>query len=196
MPPLFARCGARWQNDSIRPPSGVRPRPSRASYFDGYYGSPSTQCRCGRPRAGLPGAPGALPAVVFQADAVAAVRGILAETGICWRADSLGNLIARIPGISADADSVPPIASMAHMDHPGLEVNGWDGDYLVGRPAGGTPPGTFAPGVPRQIILPDGRRIAVATAGPYDAAGGGAAPGATPAIRAFRATRAPVIRGR
>ena len=117
----------------------------------------------------------ALPAMAFHADTVAAVvRDILAEIGIGWRADSFGNLIARIPGVSANADSVPLIVFMAHMDHPGFEVGGRDRDYLVGRVPGGVPPGTFAPGVRRQIILPDGRRIAVATAGQYDAATGAA----------------------
>ena len=135
--------------------------------------------------------------MAFHADTVAAVvRGILSEIGIPWRADSFGNLIARIPGGSAHADSVLPIAFMAHMNHPGLEVGGRDGDYLVGRAPGGAPPGTSVPGPPRQIILPDGRRIVVATSGPYGSAVGGAAPCAAPAIRAFHATRAPVIRGR
>ena len=116
---------------------------------------------------------GGRAAVAFHEDAVAAVvRDILAEIGIAWRADNFGNLIARISGASADAGSLPPIAFMAHMDHPGFEVTGRDGDYLVGRALGGVPPGAFAPGVPMQIILPDGRRIAAATAGPYGAADG------------------------
>ena len=117
---------------------------------------------------------GARPAVAFHENAVAAaVRDILAEIAVPWRTDHFGNIIARLPGAGAgadaDADRLPPIAFMAHMDHPGFEVTGRDGDYLVARALGGVPAGAFAPGVPLQIILPDGRRIAAATAGPQDA---------------------------
>ena len=122
---------------------------------------------------------GARPAVAFHENAAAAaVRDILAEIAVPWRTDHFGNIIARLPGAGADADAdadrLPPIAFMAHMDHPGFEVTGRDGDYLVARALGGVPAGAFAPGVPLQIILPDGRRIAAETAGPQDAATDGA----------------------
>ena len=123
---------------------------------------------------------GARPAVAFYENGVAAaVRDILAEIGVPWRTDQFGNIIARIPGAGADtgatagAADLPPIAFMAHMDHPGFEVTGRDGDYLIAHARGGVPPGAFAPGVPLQIILPDGGRMAALTAGPYPESVGG-----------------------
>ena len=174
MPPSFAQRTARWQNnDSIRP-AGRRAAPSKQRYCiltDVTATQPSNADADDRALDFLARL-GARPAVAFHENAVAAaVRDILAEIGVPWRADHFGNIIARLPGASSDADTdrLPPIAFMAHMDHPGFEVTGRDGDYLVARALGGVPPGAFAPGVPLQIILPDGRRIAAATAGTEDA---------------------------
>ncbi len=111
---------------------------------------------------------GAQPAVAFHENGVAtAVRGALTEIGVSWRTDNFGNIIARIQG--SDPDEVPPIAFMAHMDHPGFEIVGRDGDYLIGKASGGIPPGAFAPGVPLQVILPAGRRLSAETVGPHGA---------------------------
>ena len=109
---------------------------------------------------------GAQPAVAFHENGVAtAVRGALTEIGVSWRTDNFGNIIARIAG--SDPDGVPPIAFMAHMDHPGFEIVGRDGDDFIGAALGGVPAGAFAPGVPLQIILPAGRRVSAETAGPH-----------------------------
>ena len=109
---------------------------------------------------------GAQPAIAFHENGVAtAVRGALTEIGVSWRTDNFGNIIALIPG--SKPDGVPPIAFMAHMDHPGFEIVGRDGDYMIGKASGGIPPGAFAPGVPLQVILPAGRRIAAETVGPH-----------------------------
>ncbi len=113
---------------------------------------------------------GAQPAVAFHENGVAtAVRSALTGIGVSWRTDAFGNIIARIPGTGSDADSagVPPIAFMAHMDHPGFEVIGRDGDYLIGRASGGIPPGAFEPGVPLRIVLPAGRQLPAETAGKH-----------------------------
>ena len=109
---------------------------------------------------------GAQPAVAFHENGVAtAVRDVLTEIGVGWRTDDFGNIIARIAG--RDSGGVPPIAFMAHMDHPGFEIVGRDGDYLIGKASGGIPGGAFAAGVPLQVILPAGRRIAAETVGPH-----------------------------
>ena len=109
---------------------------------------------------------GAQPAVAFHENGVAtAVRAALTEIGASWRTDNFGNIIARVPG--SDPKGVPPIAFMAHMDHPGFEIVGRDGDYLIGSASGGIPAGAFAPGVPLQIILPTGRRLLAETVGPH-----------------------------
>ena len=109
---------------------------------------------------------GANPAVAFHENGVAAaVRGALTEIGVTWRTDAFGNIIAHVAGV--DAARHPPIAFMAHMDHPGFEIVGRDGDYLIGQALGGVPPGSFIAGVPLQIVLPGGRRVAATTAGPH-----------------------------
>ena len=109
---------------------------------------------------------GAQPAVAFHENGVAtAVRDTLTEIGVSWRTDDFGNIIARIAG--ADADKHPPIALMAHMDHPGFEIVGRDGDYLIGKALGGVPPGAFAPGVSLHVVLPAGRRVNAETVGPH-----------------------------
>ena len=109
---------------------------------------------------------GAQPAVAFHENGVAtAVRGALTEIGVSWRTDAFGNIIARIAG--TDAGAIPPIAFMAHMDHPGFEIVGRDGDYLIGAASGGIPAGAFEADVPLQILLSAGRRVAAATVGKH-----------------------------
>ena len=109
---------------------------------------------------------GAQPAVAFHENGVAtAVRGALTEIGVTWRTDNFGNIIAFVSGTNPSHN--PPIAFMAHMDHPGFEIVGRDGDYLIGKASGGIPPGAFASGVPLQIILPAGRRLSAETVGPH-----------------------------
>ncbi len=109
---------------------------------------------------------GAQPAVAFHENGVAtAVRGALTEIGAGWRTDNFGNIIARIPGVAPEG--VPPIAFVAHMDHPGFEIVGRAGDDLIGQALGGVPPRSFASGVPLWVVLPAGRRLAAETVGPY-----------------------------
>ena len=108
----------------------------------------------------------AQPAVAFHESGVAGVvRAALAEIGVSWRTDEFGNIIARIAGAGGDAGGHPPIAFMAHMDHPGFEIVGRDGDYLVGQALGGVPLGAFEAGVPLLVIGPGGERIAAETVG-------------------------------
>ncbi len=110
---------------------------------------------------------GAQPATSFLEDGVArVVRNLLDEASVPYQVDAYGNIIAHLQGTSTDG-SVPPIAFMAHMDHPGFEAVAVDGDFLVGAAMGGIPQSSFEAGVPLQIILPDGERIAAATAGHY-----------------------------
>lgn len=109
---------------------------------------------------------GAQPAIAFHENGVATtVRDALTEIGVSCRTDNFGNIIALLPG--SHPESAPPIAFMAHMDHPGFEIVGRDGDYLIGKASGGIPAGAFAPGVPLQILLPAGRRLAAETVGPH-----------------------------
>ena len=63
---------------------------------------------------------GANPAVAFHEAGVAeTVRAILDETGVGYSVDEFGNILACLPGSDPD---VPPLAVVAHMDHPGFEL--------------------------------------------------------------------------
>ena len=111
---------------------------------------------------------GAQPATSFQEAGVAgAVQDILKELGVSHQPDEYGNIIARIPGrvTDAGADAVPPIAFVAHLDHPGYEAVGVDGDLLLAKAMGGVPAAAFAPGVPVQVLTPAGPRLDAATVG-------------------------------
>ena len=110
---------------------------------------------------------GAQPATSFMEAGVAGVvREVLDEGSVPYQTDSYGNIIAHLQG-SSTGGSVPPIAFMAHMDHPGFEAIAMDGDFLVGVAMGGVPQSSFEAGVPVQVILPDGQRLAAGTAGPF-----------------------------
>ena len=89
---------------------------------------------------------GAQPAVAFHEAGVASeVRAILNETGVEYSDDSFGNILACLPGSNAD---VPPLAIVAHMDHPGFELiqRHGDGAEFVADALGGIPASSFAAG--------------------------------------------------
>ncbi len=109
---------------------------------------------------------GAQPATSFLEDGVAGVvRQALDAAHVPHRTDDYGNIIAHLRGSGAEG-SVPPIAFMAHMDHPGFEAVALEGDFLVGVAMGGVPQSSFEAGVPVRVILPNGERLAAITAGP------------------------------
>jgi len=117
---------------------------------------------------------GGNPAVAFHEDPVAStVRSILADAGLSFETDSHGNIIARLPGKNAGKNAGKdaghnggqdpaenPLAFVAHMDHPGFEAVEAQGDLLIADALGGIPEGAFQQGVPVQVILPDGSRLA------------------------------------
>ena len=111
---------------------------------------------------------GANPAVAFhEAGVAAAARKILDETGVGYSLDEFDNILARLPGSDP---AVPPLAVVAHMDHPGFELierHGDSDDEFVADALGGVPASSFAAGVPLQVIIPGGQRAAAVTAGPY-----------------------------
>ena len=84
---------------------------------------------------------GAIPAVPYRETAVRnAIAEILSENGIEWEIDGFGNLIARVPGANS---SRPPVAFVAHMDHPGFEFVEADGIKGRVRMLGRTPDAVF-----------------------------------------------------
>ena len=106
----------------------------------------------------------ARPAVAFHEQGVAAVAlDILAELEIARQIDAYGNIIAHRPGAAAAA-VVPPLAFIAHLDHPGFEAVAADGAMLTAAVRGGVPEGAFLPGTPLQVLLPEGERLSAAIA--------------------------------
>ena len=110
---------------------------------------------------------GSQPAVAFhEAGVSSVVQDILNETGVDYSVDSFGNILARLPGSNAD---IPPLAIVAHMDHPGFELTErlGDGGEFVADALGGIPASSFAAGVPLQVVLSGGQRVSAVTAGQY-----------------------------
>ena len=106
---------------------------------------------------------GGRPAVAFHEDPVAStIKYILADAGLSTDIDAYGNIICRLSGQSPRET---PLALVAHMDHPGFEVVEALGDFLIADPLGGVPEGSFSEGVPVQVILANGQRLAGAIAG-------------------------------
>jgi len=110
---------------------------------------------------------GGQPAVAFYESGVAAtVESILDGLGLERRKDSFGNIIAKLAGSDP---TVTPMAIVAHMDHPGFEITGREGNEFIATAQGGVPPTSFATGVPLQVLLPDGNRAPAVTTGRHGA---------------------------
>ena len=106
---------------------------------------------------------GGRPAVAFHEGLVAdGVRARLAAQGLTAAEDAYGNLVVRLPG---PADGVPPIAFVAHMDHPGFEAVQVSRQGVTARALGGVPQVSLTGEVPVQLVLPDGSRVSGSTAG-------------------------------
>ena len=106
---------------------------------------------------------GGQPAVAYHESGVASVvREILDGIGVEYRIDPPGNILARLPGTNAD---IPPLAIVAHMDHPGFELveRHSDSGEFVADALGGIPASSFSAGVPLQVILPGGLRAPAET---------------------------------
>ena len=89
--------------------------------------------------------------------------------GVDYFRDDFGNIIARYvaPSIAAlsESEREPPIAFVAHMDHPGYEIFSSDAssdssrDYIA-RALGGVPVASMLKPTPAFVLMPDGERIA------------------------------------
>ena len=94
---------------------------------------------------------GRCPAVAFhEAPVAAAIRSILVGAGLAADSDSYGNIICRLAG---QDPGEAPLALVAHMDHPGFEAVGFEGDLLVANASGGIPDGAFSEGVRVQAVV-------------------------------------------
>ena len=112
---------------------------------------------------------GGNPATAFRETGVAdTVIAILDEIEVGYQQDSFGNIIAKVPGADSTAN---PLAVVAHMDHPGFEITAHhpegDNKGYVAKAMGGVPQASFEPGIPVQVLLPDGSRAKGVTGGKY-----------------------------
>ena len=115
------------------------------------------------------------------------ILGVLGTLdGVDYGRDDFGNIMARYtaPSIAALAESErePPIAFVAHMDHPGYEIvrpadgsgTETDGKRYIAQTLGGVPAASMVKPTPAFVLMPDGERIS-AEIRPLDAdsTGGG-----------------------
>ena len=111
---------------------------------------------------------GSRPSVAFQEAAVSDyIESQLAALGVSTVRDRYGNLIAHRPGLRTDGEDRPPIALVAHMDHPGFEIVEVHGTGLIARALGGVPQRCFSENVPVQVVMPDGVRLPGQTSGAH-----------------------------
>ena len=113
------------------------------------------------------------PAVPFHEWSVAEhILGVLATLdGVNYRRDDFGNIVARYtaPSIAAlpESEREPPIAFVAHMDHPGYEIvrpadapdDESGGKSYIAQALGGVPVASMTKSTPAFVLMPDGERI-------------------------------------
>ena len=113
------------------------------------------------------------PAVPFHEWSVADhILGVLATLdGVEYGRDDFGNIIARYtaPSIAAlpESEREPPIAFVAHMDHPGYEivrpadasVARSGGKSYIAQALGGVPAASMTQNTPAFVLMPDGERV-------------------------------------
>ena len=99
---------------------------------------------------------GERPATPFFEDGPARyAEGVLERAGVPYERDDFGNVVARLR--RGAESSEPPIAFVAHMDHPGFEVVETDGRRALARTVGGVPAASLVTPTPVQVVTPGGR---------------------------------------
>ena len=100
---------------------------------------------------------GRRPAAPFHEDDPAAyITRCLSDIGLSPTPDAFGNVIAHYDNAPSDD---PPIAFVAHMDHPGFEIDAIDDDGPTGVALGGVPESSLIRPADVVALLPDGRRV-------------------------------------
>jgi len=100
------------------------------------------------------------------------ILGVLGTLdGLEYGRDEFGNIIARYtaPTIAAlpESNREPPIAFVAHMDHPGYEIvrpadgsgTETDGKRYIAQALGGVPAASMTKPTPAFVLMPDGERV-------------------------------------
>jgi len=78
--------------------------------------------------------------------------------GVDVRTDEFGNVIAHYQGAISE-NSQPPVAYVAHMDHPGYEIIEVGERGIIARALGGVPLVSMKQPVDVLALLPDGSRV-------------------------------------
>ena len=81
----------------------------------------------------------------------------LRRAGVDYYRDEFGNIVAHVPATAES--SGPPVAFVAHMDHPGFEVVEIEGTGAVARAIGGVPAASLTKTMPIFVLAPDGTRV-------------------------------------
>lgn len=102
-----------------------------------------------------------LPAAPFhEAGPAGFLIGQARALGIDVRTDDFGNVIAHYQGYKSMSDRThPPVAFVAHMDHPGYEIIEHDDNKTIARALGGVPIVSMKRTTSVVAILPDETRI-------------------------------------
>ena len=101
---------------------------------------------------------GACPATPFFERLPAAyITETLGLAGVHHWRDEFGNIVSHVP--ATPESSGPPIAFVAHMDHPGFEIVEIEETGAVARAMGGVPAASLTKPVPVFVLAPDGTRI-------------------------------------
>ena len=101
---------------------------------------------------------GGRPATPFFEDGPRSfVEATLDGLGVPWSKDAFGNVIAHYE--SDAGSSRPPLAFVAHMDHPGFEVIEAAADGLVAKAMGGVPAASLVKPVPVLVLVDGGVRV-------------------------------------
>ena len=95
----------------------------------------------------------------FERNVAQYILETLENIGVEAYRDAYGNIIAHYKNVSESATPQPPIAFMAHMDHPGFEIIEASEGRIVARALGGVPVASLKKPTPVLILLPDGERM-------------------------------------
>ncbi len=105
---------------------------------------------------------GTRPAVPFHEDGPSEYIGArLNDAGLPVQTDDFGNVIVRYS--RGTKPGTPPLALMAHMDHPGFEVTEANGDRVTAKALGGIPAAALHKPTRVLVIAGDGRRVPAET---------------------------------
>ena len=104
---------------------------------------------------------GERPAAPYHEEPVATyILGRLADLGLSPFRDDFGNVVAHYSNSRSDD---PSIAFVAHMDHPGFEIDDVDDAGPVGTALGGVPEVSLSHPADVLVLTPDGRRVRART---------------------------------